>query len=551
MSHINEDILPDMADVVIVGAGPVGLTIANYMGCMGIRVVVLEQRATLIDYPRGVGMDDECLRSFQAIGLADVIAEHTTPGQKMRFLTMSGKTFALIDPKTREFGWPRRSSFIQPMVDQVLFDGTKRFDGVRTLFSTEVVSFDEDPSHVDLTVIRDGREHKIRTQWLVGCDGGKSVVRKALDIPFDGITDATRWVVIDILDDPIGLPDSYLHCVPARPFVSIALPHGMRRLEFMVFGDEAEDTLCSPTGIQALLARALPHPERANVLRSRVYTHNARLARSFRKGRALLAGDAAHLMPVWQGQGYNSGIRDATNLSWKLGMVVRGKASPNILDSYETERRPHAKAMIDLSVIAGRIFAPTNKLVAWLRDRVALALNAIPPIKRYFVQMRFKPMPRFTSGIVIQTPSGSVQGRATGKLFPQPRVSAADGKPSRLDDVIGLRFAIVSWGTDPQLHMSEELRRYWGSIDAAFVALIPPTQIKNFRGNILPGTLVVGDADGALHEWFSDQGEDGSIVVLRPDRVVAGIVPPQKLEQASRTLRDLIGTPSPQVVLAS
>jgi 3-(3-hydroxy-phenyl)propionate hydroxylase len=191
---------------------------------------------------------------------------------------------------------------------------------------------------------------------------------------------------------------------------------------------------------------------------------------------------------------------------------------------------------------------------------VALALNAIPPIKRYFVQMRFKPMPRFTSGIVIQTQSGSVQGRATGKLFPQPRVSSADGKISRLDDVIGLRFAILSWGTDPQLHMSDELRRYWGSIDAAFVALIPPTQIKDFRGNILPGTIVIGDTDGALHEWFADQGDDGSIVVLRPDRVVAGIVPPQKLEQASRTLRGLIGdtcvegavgAASPQAALAS
>jgi 3-(3-hydroxy-phenyl)propionate hydroxylase len=540
MNNVNDDILPEVVDVAIVGAGPVGLTIANYMGCMGIRVVVLEQRDMLIDYPRGVGMDDECLRSFQAIRLADVIVQHTTPGQKMRFLTMTGKTFALIDPKTTEFGWPRRSSFIQPMVDQVLFEGTKRFDRVRSIFGTEVVSFHEDSSHVNVTVMRDGREQKIRTDWLVGCDGGKSLVRKSLDIPFEGITDATRWVVIDILDDPIGLPDSYLHCVPARPFVSIALPHGMRRLEFMVFGDETEDALCSPTGIQALLARALPHPERANVLRSRVYTHNARLARSFRKGRTLLAGDAAHLMPVWQGQGYNSGIRDATNLSWKLGMVVRGQASPDILDSYEAERRQHAKAMIDLSVLAGRIFAPTNRLVAWLRDRVALALNAIPPVKRYFVQMRFKPMPRFTSGIVIQTPSGSVQGRATGKLFPQPRVTSADGKTSRLDDVIGFRFAIVSWGTDPQLHMSDELRRYWGSIDAAFVALIPPTQIRDFRGNILPGTIVIGDTDGALHEWFADQGDDGSIVVLRPDRVVAGIVPPQKLEQASRILRNLI-----------
>jgi 3-(3-hydroxy-phenyl)propionate hydroxylase len=541
MNDFNEDTLPDVVDVAIVGAGPVGLTIANYMGCMGIRAVVLEQRDTLIDYPRGVGMDDECLRTFQAIGLADVIAEHTTPGQKMRFLTQTGKTFALIDPKTKEFGWPRRSSFIQPMVDQVLFTGTNRFEGIRTIFGTEVVSFKEQANDVELTVMKDRREQTIRSKWLVGCDGGRSIVRKSLDIPFEGITDATRWVVIDILDDPIGLPDSYLHCVPARPFVSIALPHGMRRLEFMVFGDETEEELCSPAGIQALLARALPHPEQANVLRSRVYTHNARLARSFRKGRAFLAGDAAHLMPVWQGQGYNSGIRDATNLSWKLGMVVRGDASPDMLDSYEAERREHAKAMIDLSVIAGRIFAPTNKLVAWLRDRVALALNGIPPIKRYFVQMRFKPMPRFTRGVVLQTPSGNVQGRATGKLFPQPWVTLADGKAERLDDVIGLRFAILSWGTDPQLHMSDELRRYWARIGAAFVALIPPTQLKDFRGTILPGTLVIGDADDTLHEWFADQGSDGSIVVLRPDRVVAGIVPPQKLEQAGRALRDLIG----------
>ncbi|WP_419827166.1 bifunctional 3-(3-hydroxy-phenyl)propionate/3-hydroxycinnamic acid hydroxylase [Sphingomonas sp.] len=531
----------DVFDVAIVGAGPVGLTIANYLGCMGIRTLVLEQRDTLIDYPRGVGMDDECLRSFQAIGLADAIAAHTIPGQKMRFLTMTGKTFALIDPQTREFGWPRRNSFIQPMIDEILFDGLKRFDGVAVEFGAELQSFEEEGERIHLQVGSAGRTRRVSARWLVGCDGGRSMVRKALDIDFVGITDATRWVVIDLKNDPIGLPDSYLYCVPSRPYVSIALPHGMRRLEFMVFGDETEEELCSPAGVQALLARALPHPERADVMRSRVYTHNARLASHFGRGRVLIAGDAAHLMPVWQGQGYNSGIRDATNLAWKLALAVRGDASPDIVQSYEPERREHAKAMIDLSVTAGRIFAPTNKAIAWLRDRVALGLNTLPPVKRYFVQMRFKPMPRFVRGLVLTGADGQPQGRATGKLFPQPDVVTADGGTRRLDDAIGLRFAILSWGSDPQLHMTEEVRRYWADMGAALLAVVPTTQLYSFRGEIRPGTVLIGDASGALHDWFAGQEGDGSIVVVRPDRVVASIVPPQRLEEASRTLRALIG----------
>jgi 3-(3-hydroxy-phenyl)propionate hydroxylase len=535
--------MPQEVDVAIVGAGPVGLTIANYLGSMGVSALVAEQRDRLIDYPRGVGMDDECLRSFQAIGLGDIIAQHTTPGQKMRFLTMSGKTFALIDPQTREFGWPRRNSFIQPMVDEMLYEGLQRFDCVSTRFATELISFAEEPDGVSLKLEYGGSQQEVKAQWLVGCDGGRSLVRKSLDISFDGITDSTRWVVIDILDDPVGLPDSYLHCVPSRPYVSIALPHAMRRLEFMVFGDESEEELCSPAGVQNLLARVLPFPERANVLRSRVYTHNARLARHFRKGRVLIAGDAAHLMPVWQGQGYNSGIRDATNLAWKIAMVVRGQASAAMLDSYEAERREHAKAMIDLSVTAGRIFAPTNKIVAWLRDRIALALNAIPPVKRYFVQMRFKPMPRFTKGVVLTGKDGRLAGRATGRLFPQPRVLTQEGKTVLLDDVIGLRFAILSWGSDPQLHLSPEARAYWHELGAAFIAMVPATQLTNFRGTVTAGTMVIGDAERAMHEWFANQDDDGSVVLLRPDRVVAGIVGPQWLEDASQSLRELIGRP--------
>lgn len=533
--------LPEAVDVTIVGAGPVGLTIANYLGALGIQTLVIEQRETLIDYPRGVGMDDECLRSFQAIGLGDEIASHTTPDQKMRFVTQEGKTFALIHPTTREFGWPRRNSFIQPMVDEILCAGLDRFTAARLAFGVELIKFEQDEDRVSLTLNAGAREHTLSTKWLVGCDGGRSIVRKSLDISFDGITDSTRWVVIDILDDPVGLPDTYLHCVPSRPYVSIALPHGMRRLEFMVFGDETEEELCSDEGVQKLLARVLPDPASANILRSRVYTHNARLAREFRKGRALLAGDASHLMPVWQGQGYNTGIRDATNLAWKLAMVVRGEASPAILDTYEMERREHAKAMIDLSVTAGRIFAPTNRLVAWARDKLALAMNAIPPIKRYLVEMRFKPMPRFRRGVVLTNEKGLPEGSAAGRLFPQPNIVTKEGSICRLDDLIGIRFAILSWGVDPQLCLPAEARSYWNGLGAKFIMVIPTGQLANFRGHVTDGTMLLGDATGAFHDWFSKQEADGSIVVLRPDRIVAGIVQPQRLEEASTRIRAIIG----------
>lgn len=528
--------LPKKVDVAIVGAGPVGLTIANFLGARGVSTLVLEQRDELIDYPRGVGMDDECLRSFQAIGLADAVAANTTPDQKMRFVTMHGQILASIEPKTRVFGWPRRNSFIQPMVDRILYSGLDRFDSVTTVMGAEVTAFQDRGDSVSLDISHGGKTAQVEARWLVGCDGGRSMVRKELGIDFEGVTDSTRWVVIDLHDDPIGRPGSYLHCVPERPYVSIALPHGKRRVEFMVFDTEAEETLCSDEGVRKLLARVMPRPEDANVMRSRVYTHNARLARQFQKGRVFIAGDAAHLMPVWQGQGYNSGIRDATNLGWKLAMVAKGEAREALLDSYGVERRDHAKAMIDLSVTAGKIFSPTSKTVSWLRDKLGLLMNAIPPVKRYFVEMRFKPMPRYRDGVVMKTARGEVQGNATGKMFPQPNVLDADGARRRLDDVLGLDIAILSWGNDPQLFLKPEERERWSKLGARFFAIVPETQHGGFQGNILPGTEVLSDADGALHEWFADQGGDGSVVFLRPDRFVAGIAGPQDVGQASNAL---------------
>ena len=533
--------MPRRVDVAVIGAGPVGLTIANFLGMYGVSVLVIERGAELIDYPRGVGMDDECLRAFQAIGLADNVRPHTTPDQWVRFLTARGRCFASVEPRTREFGWPRRNAFIQPLVDLELLKGLSRYQDVHVLFGRSLSELTEIGDGVSLR-IQDGAgaTEEVHASFVVGADGGKSTVRKILNIPFSGKTESTRWVVVDIRNDPIGIPDAYLYCIPTRPYVSIALPHGIRRVEFMVFGEETEEQLCSRDGIQNLLQIVMPHPEKADIIRSRVYTHHARLAERFRQGRVLLAGDAAHLMPVWQGQGYNSGIRDATNIAWKLAMVVKGMTSDTLLDSYDLERRDHAAAMISISVTAGKIFSPTQRWLAMLRDGLTLLLNAIPPVKNYILQMRCKPMPRYTRGVVV--PLATSRGTApspVGRLFIQPDVALDRREIRKFDDAIGPWFAIVAWATDPRLHMSDTVRAFWQNIGARFVAVLPAVQLSAEQTVKSDDLLILGDT-GAIKQWFGDHRT--SLIVLRPDRFVAAAAStPQAIDEITASLQTAMG----------
>lgn len=519
-------------DVAIVGAGPVGLMTANLLGRYGVRALVLDERETLIDYPRGVAMDDECLRAFQAAGLAEAVLPHTTPDQWMRFYTTSGKCFASIEPRTREYGWPRRNGFVQPLADKVLLDGTERFEDVTLLFGHTVEGFEQDEDGVRVRAKSGGRNVTVNAKLLVGCDGGRSTVRKELGISFDGRTDATHWLVVDIADDPIGLPNAVLHCNPARPFVSICLPHGIRRLEFMVMKGETEEEIVQPDRLHALLREAIDEPAKANIIRNRVYTHHARLAAGFVEGRVLIAGDAAHLMPVWQGQGYNSGIRDAMNLAWKAAAVLKGHAGLDLLKTYDIERRPHARAMIDISVLAGRIFSPTSRFLAGLRNVALLALKAVPPFRRYVLQMRFKPMPRYEDGAVVRDPRAG-KNSAVGRMFIQPTVALADGSLCRLDDALGPWFAMLSWGQDPARHMDDEARALWRGLGGRTVVARPMPQTGNV-GDDAEGTLSIGDPDGLIKDWIDAQ--PGTIVFLRPDRFVAAVCQPQHVSETVRAL---------------
>ncbi|WP_441370180.1 bifunctional 3-(3-hydroxy-phenyl)propionate/3-hydroxycinnamic acid hydroxylase [Acinetobacter lwoffii] len=519
-------------EVAILGAGPVGLTIANYLSKQGVAVTIVEQLDSLIDYPRAIGIDDESLRTIQSLGLVDQVLPHTTPNHAMRFLTPKGRCFADIQPLTREFGFSRRNAFIQPQVDNVLLQGLKQYKNTQVLFSRQLTQFSQDADGVTLNLQnKEGDAETIRAQYLVACDGGNSYVRRNLGIAFEGETAPNQWIVIDLENDPLATPHIYLCCDPVRPYVSAALPHGIRRFEFMVMPGETQEELSKPENIAKLLSKVLPSTEGIEVIHQRVYTHNARIADKFRVDRILLAGDAAHIMPVWQGQGYNSGMRDAFNLAWKMALVVQGKAGPALLNSYQIERKDHAKAMIDLSVMAGHVLAPPKKWQGFVRDGIAYALNYIKPIKQYLMEMRFKPMPKYHDGALL---SNGAKNSPVGKMFIQPQVQLASGETVLLDEVIGNDFAIIAWGVDPKWGLSSETLQQWKSLGVKFIQVIPAVQLQNSQRKQYEDVITIGDIGTDIRSWFGNTSE--SVVILRPDRFVAALAIPQSMESTSQQL---------------
>jgi 3-(3-hydroxy-phenyl)propionate hydroxylase len=534
---VPENSVPEHIEVVVIGAGPVGLTLANFLGMYGVRTLVVEERDTLIDYPRGVGLDDESLRTFQATGLGDRILPHTTPNQIMRFVDRKGRVLAEIAPSAEMFGWPKRNGFVQPMVDAELLTGLDRFEHVTVAWGHRLESCSDTEDGVSVTVAHAGGTSTVRARYVVGCDGGRSTTRQLMGVSFDGTTSSTRWLVVDIRNDPLGRPNVDVGADPARPYVSVSIAHGIRRFEFMIHANESDEQAEDPAFVAGMLARFVPHPERLEIIRRRVYTHHSRIAGSFRRGRLLLAGDAAHLMPVWQGQGYNSGIRDAANLGWKLAAVVTGRAGDALLDTYDVERRGHAKAMIDLSTMVGKIISPTNKWTATLRDRFFRAASAVPQLKRYLVEMRFKPMPRYERGAVVHAePRSKNSPSPAGTLFIQPRVDTREQRDVLLDDVLGPWFAVVCWNNNPRELLGPEFER-WQALGARFVALRPLTQL-HWTGQDDPDVVVVGDRGGRLKSWFDAHEE--SVLFLRPDRCIAGACIAQRTRELAASLVDAL-----------
>jgi 3-(3-hydroxy-phenyl)propionate hydroxylase len=532
--------------VAIVGGGPNGMATANLLGAYGIDTVVIERERQILEYPRAVGMDDEALRMFQTVGLAEPLLRDMIQNVPMRMFRADGKCFAHIRPATREFGWWRRNIFMQQLAEKTLRQGLTRYPNVELRLGEEVTALDQDDAHVTLQVRdADGGTCAIQADYCVAADGGRSPVREMLGVKLIGRTHAIKWVVVDVRNADVDAPYTALNCDPRRPNVCIYLPYGYRRWEFLVFPHEDAQAIAEPESVRRLLQPYVADPDQLEIVRARAYTHHSRVAERFVVGRVALIGDAAHLSPPWIGQGLNAGLRDAGNLAWKLAGIVQGRLDPSVLASYERERHAHSKAMVDLADTFGALLMPTSRVKAWLRDAFFSAVRLLPGIRDHVLQMRFKPMPTYRQGVVVATEGAD----AVGRMLIQPDVEDASGVRRKLDDVLGPWFAVVGWQVDPRSVLSPDDRQFWADLGARFV------QVRRSRCAGMPsanddaGSLCVQDVDNGLADWFA--AHPGTMLVVRPDRYIAAQFNPDQASAVTRAFRAFTPTAATRLRMAA
>jgi len=521
--------------VLIVGMGPCGVTIANHLGLHGIRTLIIDRSAEILDYPRAVGMDDEALRSYQTVGLADELLDDMIRNVPARYHTSKGWCFAHVHPQDQPYGWSRRNLFLQPLTEATLRKGLTRYPSVKVAGGYDLETLDDRGDKVSAALrAPDGSAVVVTADYLVGADGGRSTVRGLIGVKLDGKTDAARWLVVDMENDELDSPFSSVHTDRHRPRMSIALPYGHRRFEFRIPPGESDEEALQPETLEKLIGQFYPPgPRQARVMRARVYMHHSRIADRFRVGRVFLAGDSAHLQPPFFGQGMNSGLRDATNLAWKLAAVLRGQASDAMLDSYEAERRDHARKMVNVATMFGKLYAPGNRLAEFARDTLFRVIQGLPGLRDYILQMKFKPMPRYTEGLVLQR-GPIAKDSPVGRMFAQPTVETADGRKVKLDDAIGPWFAVLGINRDPVESLSTEERAFWQDELGASLVFIRPSRSAPLAEP--SGSVVIEDLMGSFRDWRRrNPGID--FVILRPDRYVAAVCSAADLDRVSAELR--------------
>lgn len=521
--------------VVVVGAGPTGLTIANLLARYGVDVLLVERNESTVQEPRAVSIDDESLRTMQAIGVVDSVVSRVVLGYGSDYFSAGGSCFLRVRPTTKEYGYPRRNAFRQPIFEQQLRDcfctRSQRETRSEAWFSTELIDFRQGKDSVDLVFRRaDGSRAEVSTRYLAACDGGRSFVREKLGIKLSGSTFQERWLILDLEETRDNSRDTKVFCDPQRPCLSLPGPDRTRRFEFMLHEGEVEPEVTSPEFTRNLLRK---HGEENTPLRrSRVYTFHARMADRWSDACIFLAGDAAHLSPPFAGQGMNSGIRDAHNLAWKLAAVVQGRFGPRLLETYEQERRKHAWEMIQLAQRMGKVMMPRSFWSAVGLQAAFRVLSLVPPARTYFAEMKYKPKPRFAAGFLAAGKKDD-GARLVGRLLPQPEVRAAD-RTALLDEFLGDHFALVSFPqTPPDLFKGLP------------AALWPPLQLKRVairgagEGSPTPdGVVKVCDFSGDFSRAVKDYSP--GFVLIRPDRYVAAFLPAGNLEGSMREVDEMI-----------
>ena len=407
-------------DVAVVGLGPVGELGALLLAREGLRVLALERQADMYSRPRVGVLDGEALRTLQKAGVYDRAAADMILGAGAQWASRHGQILATTMPTETPQGHPWLSTIYQPLLDQTLREALDSHPGVEMRLGQELTALTEAGDGVQMTFRQpDGSLGKAHARFVIGCDGANSATRAAIGVEMVGPSYEEPWLIVDakLPEPPAQLPYLRFTMDPDGPRMTARLAAGNQRWERLVMQGEDREEMLRPSVALRMIAEHAD-PDTAQILRQVIYTHAAKQAEHWRVGRVMLCGDAAHLMPPNAGQGLNSGIRDVTNLTWKLAAVIRDGAPAALLDTYEIERRPHVEKMTTLAVSLGRLLMTRSHLGAALRDGAFRALTRIPGIRHAVRQGRYRPPARYKRGLLV----GSLARRSSvGRLFPQPR----------------------------------------------------------------------------------------------------------------------------------
>ncbi|MBK3639926.1 bifunctional 3-(3-hydroxy-phenyl)propionate/3-hydroxycinnamic acid hydroxylase [Streptomyces sp. MBT33] len=479
------------APVVIIGAGPVGVMAALLLARRGVRTVVLERHQDVYPLPRAVATDDEVRRILQAAGVGEEFATIARPSNGLRLLDARHRVRAEIRRTGHgHHGYPQTSMFDQPELERLLRDVLVRHPECELRGGVEVTGVGPDTAApVRVTYRDDEGEHQLWADAVLGCDGANSLTRDAVGAAWEDLRFEERWNVIDVRTkaDVRCWEGVDQVCDPRRPATFMRVGEDRYRWEFRLGDGDAP--------LRELIAPWLPlsYDGDFEVVRETQYTFRARTADRWRSGRVFLLGDAAHLTPPFIGQGLCAGLRDAHNLTWKLARVLRQGADERLLDTYESERKPHARHMIRLAVAMGWAMTGGQDGAAALRRGLLATACRIPGLTAMAGRDLSPPL---TAGPLVRR--GLRRGLA-GSHCPQPWVTV-DGRRTRLDDVLGDSFALLT-AAEP-----------WPSLNALARGLgIRPIPVDD-----------LGD-EGTLAAWLRAGRADA--VLLRPDRVVMDVVP--------------------------
>ncbi|MEU3856463.1 bifunctional 3-(3-hydroxy-phenyl)propionate/3-hydroxycinnamic acid hydroxylase [Streptomyces sp. NPDC028722] len=496
--------------VVIIGAGPVGVTAALLLARRGVPSLLLERHRDVYPLPRAVVVDDEVRRILQSIGVHNEFAALARPARGLRLLD-SRRRLITEFPRSLHghHGFPQTSMFDQPELERLLRDALARRPECELWGGVEVVAVTQPADGrgtVRVAFRRDGSddEEHVWADAVLGCDGAGSLTRDAIGAVWEDLHFEESWRVVDVRTSlPVRTWEGAEQiCCPTRPATFMRVSEDRYRWEFRLPDGEHLDGPGGPARLRELVAPWVDPPPDASpgddfeVIRQAQYTFRARLADRWRRGRVFLLGDAAHLTPPFVGQGLCAGLRDARNLTWKLARVLQQGSHESLLDTYERERKPHARHVIRVAVAVGWAMTGGQDRAAAVRRAVVGAACRIPGVT---AAVSRDLSPALAAGPLVRRRARLTGRTLTGTFCPQPW-ARVDGRQVRLDDVLGDSFAVLT-AVPPAPRVA-----------AVATALAAPTIHVDGLGD-----------DGTLAAWLASGRADA--VLLRPDRVVLDTVP--------------------------